>query len=115
MHPSDDVEAVRGALEQRLLVGDSRTADGNSALHVASRNGAIGCLELLLLEGVNDVDVRRASDGGTPLMYAAQNGHPTCAERLLRAGAGVNLQQSEGSAALHYASRHGHVSVAMLL
>jgi ankyrin repeat protein len=112
---TDDVAAVQRALEQGVLTGDSRTEDGNAALHVACRHGAKACLDLFLAENVNDVDVRRGSDGGTPLMYTAQNGHAACAERLLRAGAAVNEKQAEGSAALHYCCRHGHTAVGSLL
>ena len=111
----DDLAALQKALEQGTLDGESVTKEGNSAMHLVCRHGARSCLDALLEAGVGDVDARRPSDGGTPLMYASQNGHLPCAERLLRAGAAVNLQQVERTAALHYAARHGHEAIVSLL
>ena len=112
---ADDVDGVQRALSENKLTKDSLSKEGNTALHVCSRHGAVRCLELLVSAAINPIDARRESDGGTPLMYASQNGHPACVEALLAYGAEVNAQQAEGSAALHYASRHGHDECLSLL
>lgn len=111
----ENLDALRQAIAKSKLDGTMLNAEGNSAIHVASKHGKLDALALLIDNGVGEIDARRDRDGGTPLMYASQNGHATCVERLLQAGADLNLQQAEGSAAVHYACRHGHVACLELL
>ena len=66
-------------------------------------------VDLLVLDKKNE-------NGMTPLMYAAALGHLEIAEALVDAGAGVDLQDSEGgSTALHHAAAYNRPAVVRLL
>lgn len=47
----------------------------------------------------------------SPLHIAAEEGHSRVAGVLIRAGAGVDLTDSQGRTPLHLAAKHGHAGV----
>jgi ankyrin repeat protein len=62
--------------------------DGESPLFVASRDGSVDIIPILL-QGGADVNLRR-NDGATPFIIAIQEGHEQVIRLLLSAGAEVN-------------------------
>ena len=77
-------------------VNDGSPADGRSALYLASENGDLGTVKLLIANGAR-VD-ERDRHGLTPLCAAIRSGHAPVAHELMAAGALVT--SSELSAAL---------------
>lgn len=74
-----------------------------NALNQASLSGDVDTLnQLLALKTWVDFYTK---DGQSALMKAAQGGHKATVEALLKAGAEVNLQDSEGNSSLHHLAR----------
>ncbi|XP_066542576.1 ankyrin repeat domain-containing protein 50 isoform X2 [Hoplias malabaricus] len=95
---------------------ESRDTEGRTALHVASWQGDLGGIGLLLKHGAdpNTVD----SEGRPPLHSVAWRGHTAAGKLLLRARE-INVDlacKKQGATALSVASQEGHAEiVAMLL
>lgn len=89
-------------------------ADGQSALHVASRRGMQAAVEALLARDALELDAPD-SMGATALAHAARRGHLYVVESLLEAGANVSLADSHGWTPLHWAARLGHAAVVAAL
>ena len=68
---------------------DMKDGDGETPLFVASQNGDVNLLKVLIEAGANVNPV--AKDGWTALMMAARDGHYESAELLLKAGANLYL------------------------
>ena len=85
---------------------------GNSALLIASREGEVESVRVLLKAGAY-VDGR----GGSmpPLAAAALRGHSILARQLIRSGANVNAVGSNGLSALMNAVKVNHLGVAKVL
>ena len=106
--------AYRGHVDivETLLTSGADTSKANvnryTALHVASQEGHVECLSLLIplsdLEASIDV-------GMTMLALACTMGHIDCARALINAGACVNSQRKDGSTTLHIASGKGQLQV----
>lgn len=67
----------------------SKSADGDTALHMAALWGDVAAVDQLLAAGafVNEL----GAGARTPLYYAALEGHDTVAEHLVAAGADPDL------------------------
>ena len=74
---------------ERPLDVRSKSADGDTALHMAALWGDVAAVEQLLTAGafVNEV----GAAGRTALYYAALEGHVAVAERLVAAGADPDM------------------------
>lgn len=101
----------------RLLANDKELINRHgvgqcSPLHVAAKLGLDDCLDILIYSGAY-LD-SRDSAGNTPLILAAKNSQLLSMENLVKAGCNVNIQNSEGCAALHYCS-HKAMGVNILL
>ncbi|KAL8480558.1 hypothetical protein ACS0TY_027193 [Phlomoides rotata] len=84
------------------------------ALHVASANGRIEVLSMLLDRFGNPDILNRHKQ--TPLMLAAIHGKLSCVERLIQAGANVLLFDTlYGRTCLHYAAYYGHSDCIQLI
>ena len=110
--PEEWFRACRGndvaALKKFVAAGFSattRNSEGDTALHVAAGNGALGEMEFLL-ERRQDVDVRGAGER-TPLMSAVITDQAEMVRWLLRQGADANLKDYEGYKPLMLAVREG--------
>jgi ankyrin repeat protein len=96
------------ALQKFVAAGfhtDTRNAEGDSALHVAAREGAEKSAEFLLNHKLS-VDQRGASDR-TPLMVAVLANKTKMVNWLLRQGADPALKDKDGFGPLMLAVREG--------
>jgi len=80
---------------------------GQTALHLASQNGSLDIVWLLLENGAN-VDAPD-SDGSTPLYLAIPKVKLPAAELLLKHSAHIDIPNNMGQTALHLASQHASV------
>jgi ankyrin repeat protein len=72
------------------------TMNMNTALHMASGNGHVKIVELLL--AVKDIDVNIVNNtGNTPLHYASFNGKKEIVELLIASKADPNVKNNVGS------------------
>ena len=84
-------------------------------LHVASREGHIGVVHVLLQHNV-DVNAKCTSfKTWTPLHFASDRGYAKVAQLLLEHGANINAQSTLKTTPLIAASFHGHLEVVRLL
>lgn len=83
-------------------------------LHLASRNGHMSVLAVLLAEKHVVVDSASAT-GSTPLHLAASNGHSDAVEMLLRHGADPLISNAAGDLPRDVARQKGHDATAALL
>ena len=90
--------------------------DGQSALmlQLASENGHVDTVELLLAEGA-EVNMTDNTFNASALQVASENGHTEVVRLLLDKSAKVNLQRKDGAFALILASQNGHVDTVELL
>ena len=84
---------------------DQKDSGGNTALHLASRNGYSTCVSLLLQKGAKVDEVNRAK--GTPLLVAIENAPEELIYSLVRAGADVNAEDGKGATPLLISSFKG--------
>lgn len=106
----DDDIALRTVL-QRGMDPNSRSPEGQTALHLALRDKSPRVAELLWTSPTLDVDAVNAS-GETPLMMAALHGHFGWAQRLIERGAKIHR---EGWSPLHYAATGPEPRIVALL
>ena len=83
---------------------NARDSDGNTPLHLASKNGHLEIVEILLDRGV-DVNARN-NYNIIPLHLASQRGHPKIVQMLLDRYADVNAYDKSYKTALHCVVQH---------
>ena len=105
----EDVRIVIGDL---LREGVSHVAK-NTALRIASKEGHVELVEMLLNNGAN-VNAKN-SYGVTALHIASREGHTDIVAMLLEKGADVNAKTNWGDTALMAASWKGHKEIVKLL
>ena len=94
---------------------DVRSIDGSTALMVASEQGQLAAVHLLLKQSAS-VDLVSARDGISSLISAARNGHASVVAVLLKHSADPDQQSAAlGSTALVQAAGAGHVECARVL
>ncbi|HYD75584.1 ankyrin repeat domain-containing protein [Ramlibacter sp.] len=106
-----DEPAVIGELLQRGFDPNVPSPDGQHALYLALRDGALKVAAALIDWPATKVDGRNSHDE-TPLMMASLKGHLPMVKKLLARDADVN---KPGWAPLHYAATSGHLEVMELL
>jgi len=107
---SDDGPAI-SALLARGFDGNTRDAQGQSGLYLATRDKSLKAVNALLAWRKINVEARNSADE-SPLMIAALNGSSDLAQVLITKGADVN---KTGWAPLHYAATRGHLQMITLL
>jgi len=85
------------------------SSPGSSPLSVASQEGHLDCVKLLVHHGA-EVDIRR-NNGATPLYWAAKNGHIKVVQFLIEQHADVNACCSNGESCLWTAAFDGNTDV----
>ena len=80
----DDLQAML----DRGVPADFTDDNGSTALHKASANGHVGCVERLLNAGASHV---ANHSGNLPLHWATQQGHAAVVDVLLRRVAGIDV------------------------
>jgi predicted LPLAT superfamily acyltransferase len=98
---------VKALLDKGEAV-DAKQA-GQTALHMASMNGKVDIISVLIARGaqVDAVD----DQGITPMMLAAKDGRVEAVQALLAQGAKIEAQNKMGENALHIAGAHGKKEV----
>ncbi len=88
-----------------------RNRNGETALSLAAYTGKLQFVQRLVEAGA-EVNFY----GWSPLTYAAYNGHTAIVDYLLkRGGAEINARTENGSTALFFVARFGHIEVIKLL
>jgi len=106
----DDGDTVR-ALVRRGMDPNSRSPEGQTALHLALRDKSPNVADALWASPALDVNAVNAS-GETALMMAALHGHLGWAQRLIERGARVH---QEGWSPVHYAATGPEPKIVALL
>ncbi|MGA2541202.1 MAG: ankyrin repeat domain-containing protein [Verrucomicrobiota bacterium] len=109
-----DLESVERMLNDNPDLLISKDEHDNRPLHLAVEGDHKAVVELLLLKGKSDVNVK-ARNGNKPLHLAAVGGHKDVTELLLLKKADVNAVNNKGYTPLHLAAEGGHKAVVELL
>ncbi|XP_061527756.1 LOW QUALITY PROTEIN: ankyrin repeat and death domain-containing protein 1A [Phycodurus eques] len=120
-HCAFAMAAEHGCMQMLEMLMDSVTTmatmrtnkRGDTPLHLATRNGHLDVVQLLL----HSFDTRDEvnMDGETALFQAAENAQEQCVLALLQAGCDPNIQTTSKYSALHPASERGDTSLVRLL
>ncbi|XP_066038368.1 ankyrin repeat and death domain-containing protein 1B [Chamaea fasciata] len=86
---------------------------GNTALHLAAKNGHSEVVEILL-ERWEEINYLK-QNGETPFFLAVEGGHEKCAELLLEAGSDINVSTQNNSSALQVAVQNGYLPLVTFL
>ena len=90
-------------------------ANAMTPLCVASLNGSLKCVYLLIEAGANQ-DKGTTDDGATPLYVAAEEGHLEVVRFLVESGANKDQGRTEpGATPLFIAAQEGHLEVVRFL
>ncbi|XP_051038876.1 ankyrin repeat domain-containing protein 31 [Phodopus roborovskii] len=90
-----------------------RNVEGESQLHMASREGNLSLVKVLVESGA-DVNLKDNA-GWTPLHEASSEGFSDIITVLLEAGAHVNCESMDGTLPLHAAAVGNHLKAAEIL
>jgi uncharacterized protein len=96
-------------------LGDRRSADGYTALHLAAFFGGAPATGVLLAAGADPDAVAGNPSGVHPLHSAAAAGDSDAVRLLLEAGADPDARQAGGHTALHAAAANDDAASAALL
>ena len=104
-HASAGRGAVLGRLLDLGMSPDLENDEGDSMLLLASRNGHLGVVELLLMRGA-DPD-RKSANGQTPLAAGIASDNHALVEKLLDLGAEIDQPTGGCMSAIEYAATVG--------
>ena len=97
----------------KLISIDEKEKDHKTALHLASENGHLDVVQLLLYKGAS-VDAKDINEM-TPLHLSSKNAHLDVVQLLLDERASVDAKDINEMTPLQLASQHGNISVVLLL
>ena len=92
---------------------NAKDNDGDTALILASNQGNIEIVKLLIGAGV-DLNIKN-NGGGTALMWASKYNHIEIAKLLINAGANLNIKNKYDDTALIIANNNKHKKIVELL
>lgn len=92
---------------------NQKDSEGNTALHLASKNGYSTCVSLLILKGAKIDETNKAKR--TPLFVAIQNAPEELIYNLIRAGADVNAEDRRGVTPIFMAAIEGRDTLIPIL
>jgi ankyrin repeat protein len=93
-----NLEKIEVMIKSGLVDLKAKNEDGETPLHLASRDNSIAIAKLLIERGA-DVDAK-GNGGWTPLHLATANNHTEIAKLLIELGADVNAKDKYGWAPL---------------
>ncbi len=105
-----DLPELFDYLLQRRARVNTRNKNGESALSIAAYHGRAKYVQRLVEAGA-EINIF----GWPPLSYAAYNGHTEIVDYLIKRGAEVNGTTENGSTALFFAARFGHLETVRTL
>lgn len=108
-----DVDMVKSLIEYGAANVNAQNDDGKTALHIASRAGALNIVCLLLDAGAQ-TDIQ-CLDGTTSLHLAMWKNKSQVVERLIKAGANPNLQDQDHWTPLHWGVQNCNLELVKLL
>lgn len=88
---------------------------GRTPLFEAAKNGHVEAIKRLLVSGADPLIRIPEERCVTPIQCAASYNHPLSVKEFLNAGVPIDLADSEGCTALHYAARFGRAEVIQML
>ena len=94
--------------------GQRADTGGESALHIAARQGHADVVEFLVDEMNADLECHTSS-GDTPLIIAAEEGHGDVIDFLLSRDVDVTATTNAGKSALYVACEQGQIDVIQML
>ena len=97
--------AVKALIKAGGNVNQAQTTDDASPLYIASHNGNVAIVKALIKAGGN-VNQARATDGA---------GMETTVKLLVEADCDVNVQDSNGNTAMHFAVSKGILGMVQIL
>ncbi|KAF5009576.1 hypothetical protein FDECE_4234 [Fusarium decemcellulare] len=86
-----------------------------NALHCASLNDSLDCLEFLLDKNLVRIEISKSAEGWTPLHVSAWKGSVEAAELLISRGFGVMEKTKRGETPMHMAAKKNHLAIVKLL
>jgi len=109
------LDRLRVLLKEDAARVHAFSADGGTALHLASYFGQPEAAQLLIERGADVHAVAKGFGGVQPINAAAAGRHPEVVRILLAAGAEPNARQQQGWTALMSAANNGDAETARML
>jgi len=112
---TENIYIIESLLNKSSIKINEQDINGNTALHIACRNGSANCVELLLNNLDIDCNVIN-SFGQTALHIASSEGHSTIVKMLLyQPYLDVNIIDKDGKTAYNLAITKGRYACKLLL
>ena len=107
------IDVINNILTLRGVDVDSTGEDGETALHLAARNGSRQCMEALIDKGASIN--KRDTNGRSALHYAAWSSSVECVDMLLGLGLDPREKTSDSKTLCHLAAERDNVDVLQML
>ena len=105
--------ALQEHLKNCANINDVRNSDGETALHLAARNGHLHASQLLIYNNANVHE--KDNSGQTPLHLSATFGRVDVLKVLISNKANVHEKDKSGQTPLHVAALYGNVKASQVL
>lgn len=112
---SSRVEMIKMLIEHNTNFFDTTASSGYFPIHDAAYADSTDCITYLAQLKPEVLQQRSIGTLQTPLMVAVRGQNQKAAERLVKLGAQLDLVDSNGQTALHYAARANNLPLVRLL